>query len=160
MAAPAETILPRDRTGTARFSLPAGQQTERMTPPIRTARDDCVRAGPHRTARAERIGQVHTCRGDSRGLVRPDQLAGGERACHLGRLIPRKGLEVVAELAKHPGRVLSHEHLLRAVWGPAQQNQTEYLRVAIRALRQKLERDPAQPEMIVNEPAVGYRLVP
>ena len=50
-----------------------------------------------------------------------------------------KEFSVLAELAKHPGRVLSHEHLLRAVWGPAQQNQTEYLRVAIRALRQKLE---------------------
>ena len=70
-----------------------------------------------------------------------------------------KEFAVLAELAKHPGRVLSHEHLLRAAWGPAQQNQTEYLRVAIRALRQKLERNPAQPEMIVNEPAVGYRLV-
>lgn len=69
-----------------------------------------------------------------------------------------KEYSVLAELAKHPGRVLTHEHLLRAVWGPAQQNQTEYLRVAIRALRQKLERDPAQPAMIVNEPAVGYRL--
>jgi two-component system sensor histidine kinase KdpD len=69
-----------------------------------------------------------------------------------------KEYAVLAELAKHPGRVLSHEHLLRAVWGPAQQNQTEYLRVAIRALRQKLERNPARPELIVNEPAVGYRL--
>jgi two-component system sensor histidine kinase KdpD len=70
-----------------------------------------------------------------------------------------KEFAVLAELAKHPGRVLSHEHLLRSVWGPAQQNQTEYLRVAIRALRQKLERDPARPKLIVNEPAVGYRLV-
>ena len=70
-----------------------------------------------------------------------------------------KEFSVLAELAKHPGRVLSHEHLLRAVWGPAQQNQTEYLKVAIRALRQKLEREPARPEIIVNEPAVGYRLI-
>jgi two-component system sensor histidine kinase KdpD len=70
-----------------------------------------------------------------------------------------KEYAVLAELAKHPGRVLGHEHLLRAVWGPAQQNQTEYLRVAIRALRQKLERDPARPEIIVNEPAVGYKLI-
>ena len=70
-----------------------------------------------------------------------------------------KEFAVLAELAKHPGRVLSHEHLLRAVWGPAQQNQTEYLRVAIRALRQKLEPNPARPEIIVNEPAVGYRLM-
>ena len=65
---------------------------------------------------------------------------------------------VLAELAKHPGRVLTHAHLLRAVWGPAQQKQTEYLRVAVRALRQKLEADPARPVIIVNEPAVGYRL--
>ena len=65
---------------------------------------------------------------------------------------------MLAELAKHPGRVLGHDHLLRAVWGPAQERQTEYLRVAVRALRQKLERNPARPELILNEPAVGYRL--
>jgi two-component system sensor histidine kinase KdpD len=65
---------------------------------------------------------------------------------------------VLAELAKHPGRVLTHAHLLRAVWGPAQEKQTEYLRVAVRALRQKLEVDPAHPAIIINEPAVGYRL--
>lgn len=70
-----------------------------------------------------------------------------------------KEYAVLAELAKHPGRVLTHAHLLRSAWGPAQESQTEYLRVAIRALRQKLERDPANPEIIRNEPAVGYRLV-
>jgi K+-sensing histidine kinase KdpD len=70
-----------------------------------------------------------------------------------------KEYAVLAELAKHPGRVLSHAHLLRSAWGPAQESQTEYLRVAVRALRQKLERDPANPEIIRNEPAVGYRLV-
>lgn len=69
-----------------------------------------------------------------------------------------KEYAVFAELAKHPGRVLSHAHLLRTAWGPAQEGQTDYLRVAIRALRQKLERDPANPEIIRNEPAVGYRL--
>jgi two-component system sensor histidine kinase KdpD len=65
---------------------------------------------------------------------------------------------VLAELAKHPGRVLTHAHLLRTVWGPAQERQTEYLRVAVRGLRQKLERDTGQPTVIINEPAVGYRL--
>jgi two-component system sensor histidine kinase KdpD len=83
------------------------------------------------------------------------------------RLVSRDGKDVhltpkeyavLAELAKHPGQVLSHAHLLRTAWGPAQEAQTEYLRVAIRALRQKLERDPAHPALIVNEPAVGYRL--
>lgn len=66
---------------------------------------------------------------------------------------------VLAELARHPGRVLSHGHLLRTVWGPAQENQIDYLRVAIRGLRQKLETDSAQPKLILNEPAVGYRMV-
>ena len=65
---------------------------------------------------------------------------------------------VLSELAKHAGRVLTHEHLLRTAWGPAQESQTEYLRVAIRSIRQKLERDPAHPTMILNEPSVGYRL--
>lgn len=69
-----------------------------------------------------------------------------------------KEYAVLAELAKHRGRVLTHSHLLRSAWGPAQERQTDYLRVAIRALRQKLEPDPANPTLIINEPAVGYRL--
>jgi K+-sensing histidine kinase KdpD len=70
-----------------------------------------------------------------------------------------KEYAVLAELAKQAGRVLTHAQLLRAVWGPAQADQIDYLRVAIRALRQKLERDPVSPELILNEPAIGYRLV-
>ena len=70
-----------------------------------------------------------------------------------------KEFAVLSELAKHPGRVLTHAHLLRTAWGPAQEDQTEYLRVAVRALRQKLEENPSTPRLIVNEPAVGYRLV-
>lgn len=69
-----------------------------------------------------------------------------------------KEYAVLAELAKHPGRVLSHAHLLRTAWGPAHENQADYLRVAIRALRQKLEADPSHPRLVINEPAVGYRL--
>jgi K+-sensing histidine kinase KdpD len=71
-----------------------------------------------------------------------------------------KEYAVLAELSKHAGRVLTHAHLLRAVWGPAQEGQIDYLRVAVRALRQKLEQNPALPELIVNQPAVGYRLRP
>lgn len=69
-----------------------------------------------------------------------------------------KEFAVLAELARHAGRVLTHRHLLRAVWGPAHEDHIDYLRVAIRALRQKLEDDPAAPALILNEPAVGYRL--
>ncbi len=94
--------------------------------------------------------------------------AGPVKVDLLARLVWRDGKEVhvtpkewdlLAELAKLPGRVLTHENLLRTVWGPAHVGQTEYLRVAIRALRQKLEVQPSQPELIVNEPGVGYRLL-
>jgi two-component system KDP operon response regulator KdpE len=70
-----------------------------------------------------------------------------------------KEYAVLAELAKHPGRVMTHAQLLRAAWGPAQEKQTEYLRVAVRALRQKLEDVPSEPKLIINEPGVGYRLI-
>jgi two-component system KDP operon response regulator KdpE len=86
----------------------------------------------------------------------------------LARTVARDGAEVhltpkewdlLAALAKHPGRVLTHQFLLRSVWGPAHVGQTEYLRVAIRALRGKLEAQPSQPALIINEPGVGYRLI-
>ena len=86
-------------------------------------------------------------------LFRRTVLRGGEEV----HLTPKE-YAVLAELAKHPGRVMTHAHLLRTVWGPAQEGQIDYLRVAVRALRQKLELNPAEPDLIVNEPAVGYRL--
>ncbi len=73
------------------------------------------------------------------------------------RLTPKE-FAVLAELSKHAGKVLTHTQLLRAVWGPAQENHVDYLRVAVRALRQKLESDPATPRLIVNDPGIGYRL--
>lgn len=72
--------------------------------------------------------------------------------------LPPKEYALLAELAKHQGRVLSHSHLLRAVWGPAQAEQVDYLRVAVRSLRQKIEPDPAHPTLLLNEPGIGYRL--
>jgi two-component system KDP operon response regulator KdpE len=72
-------------------------------------------------------------------------------------LTPRE-YALLAELARHLGRVLTHPHLLRAVWGPAHEQDVEYLRVAARGLRLKLERDPARPQLIRNEPGIGYRL--
>jgi DNA-binding response OmpR family regulator len=69
-----------------------------------------------------------------------------------------KEYAVLAELVKHRGRVLTHAQLLHSVWRSAQERQVEHLRVAVRTLRQKLEADPAHPAIIVNEPAVGFRL--
>lgn len=73
--------------------------------------------------------------------------------------LPPKEYALLAELAKHPGRVLSHAHLLRTVWGPAHESQLDYLRVAVRGLRQKLEAEPSRPRLILNEPTIGYRLL-
>jgi DNA-binding response OmpR family regulator len=70
-----------------------------------------------------------------------------------------KEYDLLAELARHPGKVLSHAQLLRTVWGPAHERNVEYLRITVRALRQKLEPEPARPRLIINEPGVGYRLV-
>jgi two-component system KDP operon response regulator KdpE len=59
----------------------------------------------------------------------------------------------------HAGKVLTHRHILTEVWGPNQVEQTQYLRVYIAHLREKLETNPARPELIITEPGVGYRLV-
>ena len=69
-----------------------------------------------------------------------------------------KEYAVLAELAKHPGRVLTHAQILRAVWGQAHDSHVEYLRVTARGLRTKIEQDPATPRIIKTEPAIGYRL--
>ncbi|GAA0866878.1 two-component system response regulator KdpE [Sphingopyxis soli] len=69
-----------------------------------------------------------------------------------------KEYAVLAELARRADRVLSHAQLLKSVWGSAHVDRVEYLRIAVRGLRQKLEADPSQPKLIINELAVGYRL--
>lgn len=66
---------------------------------------------------------------------------------------------VVAELARFPGRVITHDKLLAAVWPNDHDRYVEYLRVVVRNIRQKLEDDPARPAIIVNELGVGYRLM-
>jgi two-component system KDP operon response regulator KdpE len=60
----------------------------------------------------------------------------------------------------HAGKVLTHRQILREVWGPNTTEQTHYLRVYMAHLREKLESNPAQPELFITEPGVGYRLRP
>jgi two-component system, OmpR family, KDP operon response regulator KdpE len=62
-------------------------------------------------------------------------------------------------LVQHAGKVLTHRQILQAVWGPGYVDQTHYLRVYVARLREKLEAVPDQPEIIVTEPGVGYRLL-
>jgi len=69
-----------------------------------------------------------------------------------------KEYDILQQLVIHAGKVLTHRHLLREVWGSENDDDVAYLRVYIRQLRGKLEADPAQPTLILTEPGVGYRL--
>jgi two-component system, OmpR family, KDP operon response regulator KdpE len=66
--------------------------------------------------------------------------------------------DLLSCLARHPGKVMTHRQLLTAVWGPAQVEETQYLRVYIGHLRQKLEEHPDDPKIILTELGIGYRL--
>ncbi len=66
---------------------------------------------------------------------------------------------LLALLARNEGKVLTHQYLLRAVWGPGFISQSQYLRVFIAQLRKKIEEDPNRPEYILTESGVGYRFI-
>jgi len=78
----------------------------------------------------------------------------GGREVHLTPIEYR----LLATLIRHAGKVLTHQHLLREVWGPNHTEQAHYLRVFTAQLRRKIEADPARPRYILTEPGVGYRL--
>jgi two-component system KDP operon response regulator KdpE len=73
------------------------------------------------------------------------------------RLTPMQ-YKLLGVMMRHAGKVLTHEQILFMVWGPAYTKETQYLRVYMGKLRQKLEDDPARPRYFVTEPGVGYRL--
>jgi len=73
--------------------------------------------------------------------------------------LSRREFDLLALLAAHPGRVVTHQQLLRGVWGPDHEEDTQYLRVYVGQLRDKLGDDPAEPRYIANVPGVGYRLL-
>lgn len=75
------------------------------------------------------------------------------------RLTPKE-FNVLAYLAQHAGKIVTHRALLAAVWGDTSTEQPEYLRVVIGHLRKKLEKDEAAPRYIVTEPWIGYRFNP
>jgi two-component system KDP operon response regulator KdpE len=112
-----------------------------------------------------RVALRHGSRG---GEGEPGELMFGDIAIDLGRrTVQRAGEEVrltpieyrlLAMLAQHAGRVLTHEQLLREVWGPGYTAQHHYLRVYMAQLRHKLETDASHPRWLVTEPGVGYRM--
>ncbi|MBB4819561.1 two-component system KDP operon response regulator KdpE [Pseudomonas alcaligenes] len=72
--------------------------------------------------------------------------------------LTRKEYAVLAQLARHLGRVVTQQQLLKDIWGPTHVEDTHYLRVVVGHLRQKLGDDPADPRFLVTEAGVGYRL--
>jgi two-component system, OmpR family, KDP operon response regulator KdpE len=76
----------------------------------------------------------------------------------VGVKLSPKEWDILEQLAIHAGRVVTHGRILAKVWGRASETEQQYLRVYLRQLRQKLERDPARPEYILTETGVGYRL--
>ena len=73
------------------------------------------------------------------------------------KLTPKE-FELLSFLARHAGRVLTHKQILAAVWGPAHTEDTQYLRVYIGQLRQKIEERANEPSLVLTEPGIGYRI--
>jgi two-component system KDP operon response regulator KdpE len=73
------------------------------------------------------------------------------------KLTPKE-FELLSCLARNAGRVVTHKQILSAVWGPAHAEHTQYLRVYVGHLRQKIEEDPDDPRIVLTEPGIGYRI--
>lgn len=80
------------------------------------------------------------------------------RESELVKLTPME-FALLQELALYPGKIFTHEALLKRVWGPEYRIETEYLRVYIGRLRRKLEVDPSRPMHILTEPGIGYYMI-
>ena len=92
---------------------------------------------------------------------------GGLEVDLVSRVVRRDGVEIsltptewslLALLIRHAGRIITHHQILREVWGAGSEKHRDYLRVYFSHLRKKVERNAARPELIINEPGVGYRL--
>jgi two-component system KDP operon response regulator KdpE len=97
----------------------------------------------------------------------PPQVRVGDLEIDLAaRMVRRSGRQVhltptefalLELMVANPGKLLTHRWLLQKVWGPAYQQESQYLRVYVAGLRKKLEQDPSAPVLILTEPGVGYR---
>ncbi len=115
-----------------------------------------------------RVALRHSLQAQTLDSKKPIIRAGDLEIDLLQHRVTRAGEEVkltatefklLAYLAANGGRVLTHQMILSNVWDPADADHVEYLRVYIRLLRKKLETDPEQPRILVNEPGIGYRFI-
>ncbi len=112
-----------------------------------------LRAAMRRRSAAEKAGQVVQAGPVKMDFARRIVTRNGEEI----RLSKRE-FELLKFLASSPDHVLTHSQILKAVWGPAHVEDTAYLRVYINQLRQKLEENPSEPQFILTELGIGYRL--
>ncbi len=113
-----------------------------------------------------RVALRHSAR--AKGSPKPIVTSGALEIDLADFQVRRNGVEVkltatefklLAHLAAHAGRVLTHHAILTAVWGQEYADHVEYLRVYMRQLRKKLEDDPDHPQILTTEPGIGYRFV-
>jgi len=111
-----------------------------------------------------RVALRHAVRQEGAAVVQAKNLVidlATRRVTASGREIKLSKIEydLLRLLARHAGKVLTHRQILREVWGPGHEENTHYLRVYIAHLREKIERDPESPELILTELGVGYRFL-
>ncbi|MBV8159688.1 MAG: response regulator transcription factor, partial [Acidimicrobiia bacterium] len=93
------------------------------------------------------------------GPLRIDLAARDVRVRGTAIELTAKEFDLLAFLARHPGRVVTHRMILQEVWGPEYGTETHYLRVFANHIRKKIEDDPAHPRLLRTSPGVGYQLV-
>ena len=153
-AAPVIVVSARDATDQKVAALDLGAHdyvtkpfdSEEVLARLRaTLRDNLVAHGASPTLRAGNVTIDLTNR----------QVKRDDAEVHL----TRKEFEVLYQLAKSPGRVVTHARALEAAWPLEEDRRIDYLRIVVRNLRQKLEADAARPKLIINELGIGYRLM-
>jgi two-component system KDP operon response regulator KdpE len=142
---------------------------------VRNSEDDIVQAldigandyltKPFRTG--ELLARIRVALRQSQGQVDNPNLTFGNLSVDLLNHVARKNGEILkltstefallALLAKNPGRVLTHQAILKEIWGFGYIGQTQYLRVFVAQIRKKIEDDPAKPQLLITESGIGYR---
>jgi two-component system KDP operon response regulator KdpE len=113
-----------------------------------------IRARLRRRASPPAAERKHLRLGDIEINFETRQVEGGKNE---ERLTPKE-FELLHYLANHPNRIITHRELLHEVWGSGSGDEKEYLRVFMNRLRNKIEREPDDPQYLLTEPWVGYRL--
>lgn len=156
----------RIQTSTPVIVLSAREREEEKISALDIGADDYVEKP---FAMGELLARMRTALRHARDAAEPECIKiDGLTIDIVRRLVLRRGapvkltpkeFDLLVYLARRAGRPLSHRDILKAVWGQAHENDSQYLRVFIGQLRAKIEDDPADPKFLLTDPGVGYRFV-